>query len=114
MGALMYPLTMRYGIAGTAFAALIPSTLVVFLTFREARKIIDEDFFYIARTFVPGIVGSLVMVIVIYAWSYMAVSFSPFLRLALSIFFGLVVYMGFFWVTKKEMFYEMKELVGRK
>jgi O-antigen/teichoic acid export membrane protein len=65
MGALMYPLTMRYGIAGTAFAALIPSTLNVFLTFREAGKIIEEDFFYIAKTFIPGIVGSLVMVIVI-------------------------------------------------
>jgi len=114
MGVLMYPLTMRYGIAGTAFAALIPSTLNVFLTFREAGKIIDEDFFYIAKTFVPGIVGSLIMVSVIYGWSYMAVSFSPYLRLAFSIIFGLVVYVGFFWVTKKEMFYEIKELVGRK
>jgi O-antigen/teichoic acid export membrane protein len=114
MGALMYPLTMRYGIAGTAFAALIPSILIVFLTFREAGKIIEEDFFYIAKTFVPGIVGSLIMVIVIYAWSYMAVSFSPFLRLAFSIIFGLVVYVGFFWITRKEMFYEIKDLVMRK
>jgi O-antigen/teichoic acid export membrane protein len=114
MAVLMYPLTMRYGIAGTAFAALIPSILNVFLTFREAGKIIEEDFLYIAKTFVPGIVGSLVMVIVMYAWSYMAVSFSPFLRLAFSILFGLVVYMGFFWITKKEMFYELKELVMRK
>jgi len=114
MGGLMYPLTMRYGIAGTAFAALIPSAFIVFLTFREAGRIIDEDFFYIAKTFVPGIVGSLVMVIVIYAWSYMAVSFSPFLRLAFSIIFGLVVYVGFFWITRKEMFYEIKELVMRK
>jgi O-antigen/teichoic acid export membrane protein len=114
MGALMYPLTIRYGIAGTAFAALIPSTLNIFLTFREAGKIIEEDFFYIAKTFIPGIVGSFVMVAVIYAWSYMAVSFSPFVRLAFSIIFGLVIYVGFFWITKKEMFYELKELVGRK
>lgn len=114
MGALMYPLTMRYGIAGTAFAAFIPSTLIVFLTFREAGKIIDEDFFYIAKTFIPGIIGSLIMVIVIYTWSYMAASFSPFVRLAFSIIFGLVVYVGFFWITRKEMFYEFKELVMRK
>jgi len=114
MGALMYPLTMRYGIEGAAFAALIPSALNVVLTLREAGKIIEEDFLYIAKTFVPGIVGSLIMMSVIYAWSYMAVSFSPFLRLAFSIFFGLVVYVGFFWITRKEMFYEMKELVMRE
>jgi len=46
------------------------------------------------KTFVPGIVGSLIMVSVIYAWSYMALGFSPFLRLAFSIIFGLVVYIG--------------------
>jgi len=114
MGALMYPLTIRYGIAGTAFAALIPSTLIVFLTLREAGKIIEEDFLYIAKTFIPGIVGSLIMMSVIYAWSYMAVGFSPLLRLAFSIIFGLVVYVGFFWITKKELFYEMKELVMRE
>lgn len=114
MGALMYPLTMSYGIAGTAFAAFIPSILNLFLTFREAGKIIEEDFLYIAKTFVPGIVGSLVMVMVIYSWSYMSVSFSPFLRLAFSIIFGLMVYVGFFWITRKELFFELKELVMRK
>ena len=114
MGALMYPLTIRYEIAGTAFAALLPSTLIVFLTFREAGKIIEEDFFYIAKTFIPGIVGSLIMVIVIYTWNYLSVGFSPFLRLVFSIIFGLMVYVGFFWITRKEMFYEIRELVGRK
>jgi O-antigen/teichoic acid export membrane protein len=114
MGVLMYPFTMRYGIAGTAFAALIPSTLIVFLTFREAGKIIEEDFFYIAKTFVPGIAGSLIMVIVIYTWSYMSVSFSPLLRLAFSIIFGLVVYLGFFWITRKEMFYELLDQVNKE
>jgi O-antigen/teichoic acid export membrane protein len=114
MGVLMYPLTIRYGIAGTAFAALIPSALNVFLTFREAGKIIEEDFLYITKTFIPGIIGSLAMVMVIYSWSYMSISFSPFLRLAFSIIFGLVIYVGFFWITNKEFFYGIKELVIRK
>jgi O-antigen/teichoic acid export membrane protein len=114
MGVLMYPLTMRYGIAGTALAALIPSTLNIFLTFREAGKIIGEDFFHIAKTFVPGIVGSFTMVIVIYAWRYMSVSFNPFLRLAFSIIFGLMVYVGYFWITRKEIFYEFKEMVMKE
>jgi hypothetical protein len=45
------------------------------------------------------------MVIVIYAWSYKSVSFSPFLK-AFSIIFALLVYIGFFWITRKEIFYE--------
>jgi O-antigen/teichoic acid export membrane protein len=42
MAALMYPLTMRHGILG---AAMLPSLLIVFLTFRDAVEIIE--FFYI-------------------------------------------------------------------
>jgi O-antigen/teichoic acid export membrane protein len=114
MGALMYPLTIRYGISGTAFAALIPSILILFLTFKEAGKIIEEDFFYIAKTFVPGIVGSSIMVSVIYAWSYVSVTFTPFLRLAFSIILGLMVYIGFFWITRRDMFYELKDLVMKE
>jgi hypothetical protein len=45
--------------------------LNVFLTFRKAGKIIEEDFLYIAKTFIPGIVG-------------------------------------FFWITRKDMFYEIR------
>ena len=114
MGALMYPLTMRYGIAGTAFAALIPSILCIFLTFREAGKIIEEDILSIVRSFFPAIAGSLTMVIVIYAWSFFSIGLPPLIRLAFSIIFGLVVYIGFFWITKKEMFYELKDLVMKK
>jgi len=42
MAALMYPLTMRYGIMGAAVAAMLPSVLVVVLTLREAGKIIGK------------------------------------------------------------------------
>ncbi len=62
MALLMYPLTMRYGILGAAIAATLPSALIVFLTFREAGNIIGESFTFIARTFVPSIMGSLVMI----------------------------------------------------
>ena len=49
MALLMYPLTMRYGILGAAIAATIPSALVVFLTLREARTIIGEDYSHFSR-----------------------------------------------------------------
>ena len=93
---------------------LLPSVLVVVLTFREAGKIIGESFGFIARTFVPSIMGSLVMVVGIYAWYYVAAGLGPVLRLGVSVVIGTVVYVGFLWITKGELFYEIRELVGRK
>ncbi|MDP3105664.1 MAG: polysaccharide biosynthesis C-terminal domain-containing protein, partial [Candidatus Methanoperedens sp.] len=110
----MYPLTMRYGIMGTAIAATLPSLLIVFLTLREAGKIIGESFTFIAKTFVPSIMGSLVMVVGIYAWYYVSAGLSPVLRLVGSVVIGVAVYVGFLWMTKRELFYEIRELVGRK
>jgi hypothetical protein len=57
MAALMDPLTIRYGIMGAAVAAMLPSLLVVVLTLHEVGKIIGENFTYIARNFVPGLLG---------------------------------------------------------
>ena len=114
MAVLMYPLMMRYGIMGVAIAATLPSVLVVVLTLREAGKIIGESFGFIARTFVPSIMGSLVMVVGIYAWYYVAAGLGPVLRLGVSVVIGTVVYVGFLWITKRELFYEIRELVGRK
>jgi O-antigen/teichoic acid export membrane protein len=114
MSILMYPLTIRYGILGTSIAAALPSALMVFLTFKEAGKIIEESFAYIARSFVPGITGSLIMVMAIYAWQYAAASFSPVLRLAVSVVLGASVYIAFLWLTRKELFYEIKELAAKR
>ncbi|MDO8725079.1 MAG: lipopolysaccharide biosynthesis protein [Candidatus Methanoperedens sp.] len=110
----MYPLTIRYGIMGAAIAATLPSVLVVVLTLREAGKIIGESFGFIAKTFVPSIMGSLVMVVGIYAWYYVAAGLGPGLRLGGSVVIGMVVYVGFLWMTRRELFYEIRELVGRK
>ncbi len=114
MAVLMYPLTMRYGILGTSIAAMLPSALIIFLTFREAGKIIEERFTYITRTLVPGITGSLIMVLAIYAWQYMSASFSPVLRLSFAVILGSIVYVAFLWLTGRELFYEVRELITRK
>jgi lipopolysaccharide exporter len=68
MAVLMYPLTIRYGIMGAAITVMLPSILVVVLTLHEAGKIIGENLTYIARNFVPGIIGSLIMVLSIWGW----------------------------------------------
>ncbi len=114
MAMLMYPLTIRYGIVGTSIAAVLPSALIVFLTFREAGKIIGESFTFIARTFVPGLTGSMIMVLAINAWQYASASFSPVLRLAVSVVLGTSVYVAYLWWARRELFYEIRELIGRR
>ena len=114
MALLMYPLTIRYGIMGSAIAAMVPSVLVVVLTLREAGKIIGVSFGFIAKTFVPSIMGSLVMVVGIYAWYYVAAGLGLGLRLGGSVVIGTVVYRRFLSMTRRELFYEIRELVGRK
>jgi len=50
---------------GTSIAAMLPSLLIVFLTFREAGKIIEESFMYIAGPLLPAIAGSIIMLLAI-------------------------------------------------
>ena len=114
MAVLMYPLTIRYGIMGAAIAAMLPSALVVVLTLHEAGKIIGENFTYIARNFVPGIIGSLIMALSIWGWQDISAALSPVVRLAVSIVIGILIYIGYLWWMNREIFYEVRELVGRK
>jgi PST family polysaccharide transporter/lipopolysaccharide exporter len=114
MAVLMYPLTIRYGIMGAAVAAMLPSLLVVVLTLHEAGKIIRENFTYIAWNFVPAIIGSLIMAVSIWGWQEVAVGLSPIVRLAVSVVVGGAVYVGYLWWRNREIFYEVKGLVGRK
>jgi hypothetical protein len=88
--------------------------LVVVLTLHEAGKIIRENFTYIARNFVPAVIGSLVMAVVIWGWQDVAVGLSPVVRLAVSVVVGGAVYVGYLWWRNREIFYEVKGLVGRK
>jgi O-antigen/teichoic acid export membrane protein len=114
MAVLMYPLTIRYGIMGAAVAAMLPSLLVVVLTLHEAGKIIGENITYIARNFVPAVIGSLVMAVVIWGWQEVAAGLSPVIRLAVSVVVGGAVYVGYLWWRNREIFYEVKGLVGRR
>jgi len=114
MAVLMYPLTVLYGILGAAVAAMLPSVLVVVLTLHEAGKIIGENFTYIAKNFVPGIIGSLIMALSIWVWQDFAGGLSPVIRLGASIVIGGAVYVGYLWWMNREIFYEIRGLVGRR
>ncbi len=110
----MYPLTMRYGIVGTSIAAMVPSLLVVFLTFREAGKIIGENFMYIVRPLMPAFAGSGVMVLAIWGWQEISAGLFPVMRLAVSVVTGTAVYVAYLWLTRKELFFEIRELIMRR
>lgn len=114
MSLLLYPLTIRYGIFGSSIAVLLPSILILVLTFRETGKILDENLLEISRLFIPGLSGSLIMVVVIYLWNYVTPTFPPILRLSVSIILGSSVYIAYIWSTRKYLFYEVKEMILRK
>ncbi|HJH28380.1 MAG TPA: hypothetical protein C5S51_01600, partial [Methanosarcinaceae archaeon] len=110
---LIYPLTIRYGILGTGIAAVIPSAMMVFLTFHEAGKIIDRSFLTIVKNIVPAAVGSLVMVSLVLTLQQFVSHLSPALVLVLSIGLGAVSYSVFIWMTQKEDIREIRQLIGR-
>lgn len=107
---LLYPLTMKYGILGTSVAVSVPSALMLILTFSEAGKILKVRFLYLVRTFVPGVVGSLIMVLVIVLLQYF-VNFSSAFVLLFSIVSGGVSYLVFLLIAQKETLLEILELL---
>ncbi len=110
---LIYPLTIRYGILGTGIAAVIPSAMMVFLTFHEAGKIIDRSFLTIVKNIVPAAVGSLIMFSLVLTLQQFVSHLSPALVLVLSIGLGAVSYSVFIWMTQKEDIREIRQLIGR-
>jgi O-antigen/teichoic acid export membrane protein len=110
---LMYPLTIRFGITGTAVACLLPSMLVLILTLTEAGKIIEEKFIFIAKVFIPEIIGSLIMVLSIWGWQDLAAGLSPVIRLAATVIIGALVYVGYLWRMNREIFYEIRRLLEK-
>ena len=109
---LIYPLTIKYGILGTGMAAVIPSAVMVFLTFHEAGKIIDRSFLTIVKNIVPAAVGSLVMVSLVMLLQQLVSHLSPALVLVLSIGVGAVSYSVFIRLTQKEEIGEIRELLS--
>jgi O-antigen/teichoic acid export membrane protein len=108
---LIYPLTVRYGIVGTGIAAVIPSAMMVLLTFHEAGKIIDRSFLAIAKHIAPAAAGSLIMVSLVMLLQQLISHLSPALMLLLSIGLGAVSYSVFIWFTQKEEIGEIRLLI---
>jgi hypothetical protein len=98
---LIYPLTIRYGIPETGIAAVIPSAMMVLLTFHETEKIIDKSLLTIVKHIAPATSGSLIMVTLVLLLQQLISHLSPVLVLLLSICLGAVSYLTFLWLTQK-------------
>jgi O-antigen/teichoic acid export membrane protein len=108
---LIYPLTLRYGILGTAISISVPSILILIITFNEAGKIIDKDFLSIFKTFYPAIVGSLIMAFSILLVQHFASYLSSAVILFTSVCIGIVVYLIFLQFTHEKELKDIKSLL---
>ncbi|MDW7775638.1 MAG: lipopolysaccharide biosynthesis protein [Methanosarcinales archaeon] len=108
---LIYPLTLKYGIVGTGIAAVIPSAMMVLLTFHEAGKIIDKSLLAIVKHIAPAAAGSLIMVSLVLLLQQFISHLSPALVLLLSIGLGAVSYLVFIWSTQKDEIGEIRRLI---
>ncbi|NIA03304.1 MAG: oligosaccharide flippase family protein [Nitrospirae bacterium] len=109
---LIYPLTVRYGIIGTGIAAVIPSAMMVVLTFHEAGKIIDRSFLAIVKHIAPAAAGSLIMVSLVLLLQQLISHLPPALVLLLSIGLGTVSYFTFLWLTQNGEIRDIRLLIG--
>jgi len=109
---LIYPLTLKYGIVGTGIAAVIPSVMMMLLTFHEAGKIIDKSLMAIVKHIAPAAAGSLIMVSLVLLLQQLISHLSPALVLLLSIGLGAVSYLMFIWLTQKKELREIRQLIG--
>jgi O-antigen/teichoic acid export membrane protein len=108
---LIYPLTLRYGILGTAISISVPSVLILFITFNEAGKIIGKDYLSILKTFQSAAIGSLIMVLLILVIQQF-ISFLPsVVILVTSICVGIVVYLIFLQFTHEKELEDIKRLL---
>ena len=109
---LIYPLTIHYGILGTGIAVTLPSIFILILGLIESGKIIDKSLLSIIKTILPGLYGSVIMVVVVLMLQNIISSYSPVLILILSIAIGSFSYFIFLWIVQKDELKELKQIIA--
>jgi O-antigen/teichoic acid export membrane protein len=108
---LVYPLTMWYGIAGTALALVMARMITMYCNFTCCAKILNGKISDIFRAILPSILASSVMVICIYLIKIIIERDVDILGLFSYVFFGMFVYVVSLFFLKKEIFYEIIDLL---
>ncbi|MCD4843593.1 MAG: lipopolysaccharide biosynthesis protein [Methanosarcinales archaeon] len=110
---LIYPLTFHYGILGTGISVTLPSIFILILGLVESGRIIDKSLLSIIKTILPGLCGSVIMVVVVLMLQNLISSYSPVLILILSIAMGSFSYFIFLWIAQKDKLEELKHIIAR-
>jgi len=111
---LIGPLTNEYGIIGTSVAVAISSTVSMFLSLNEAKKLIGKDLLNIINSMLPSSTGSIFMVSLVFIFQVLCDYLQSYLILFLSIVIGASSYCLFFRLIYKEELEEIKWLVNAK
>jgi O-antigen/teichoic acid export membrane protein len=110
---LIYPLTFHYGILGTGISVTLPSIFILILGLVESGRIIDKSLLSIIKTILPGLCGSVIMIVLVLMLQNLISSYSPVLILILSIAMGSFSYFIFLWIAQKDKLEELKHIIAR-
>ena len=107
---LIYPLSMRYGIAGTALSVTVPALIEQWLLWFLAAGVLDCSVGRIvAALWRPGVAAGL-MALVVWAAKGALAGLPPVMLLTVSVIIGAVVYLGLMAVLDRGMFAEARKL----
>lgn len=109
---LIAPLTIEYGIFGTALATTVPSVLTASLQMREVAKIINQKIFPVVKLLLIPFMNSVIMMIPMLYLKNFFPHISVF-HLVILILVGTAVYTGVNLLQDKDLFNEMKILISK-
>jgi PST family polysaccharide transporter len=104
----------RWGIVAVAASFVIVSYLVAPVSYLALRKLIQVDFGTYLRQFVPPLIASLMMVIIVMALKYLLkdLSINMYLEFSIYVLAGVVSYVLVIGLTARRLYQEMLELVS--
>jgi len=107
---LIFPLTYKYGILGTALATTVPSILTAVLQIWKIAKIFNQKMFLLFRVLLPPFINAIIMMFaILYLKSFFPVI--SIFHIVILIFVGTIVYASVSLLQDKELRKEMKILI---
>ena len=107
---LIFPLTIEYGILGTALATTLPSFLTILLQIPKVAKIINQHIFSVFKALLKPVAGTAIMILVLYYLKYIFIIISIF-HLSLLILCGFVVYTTLILVLERDLIKDINESI---
>ncbi|WP_406657769.1 lipopolysaccharide biosynthesis protein [Methanolobus sp. ZRKC2] len=107
--ALIFPLTLEYGIIGTSISVMIPSLLTMFIALHNVSKVLRINYRYILETIFEPAIGSILMLFSIFQLKVYLQNFSDIIALGICIVSGLMIVFLFSYFMLKN---DLKEIAN--